>query len=135
MSKFAWIDYDDEQRRRMNALARLFSETDARDELGLGVIRDSISDLLFPGTSTIQTRVRYMLFIPWLFIELEGKELTGSDFEKAADKALNKDILSVVLDGKVFWFEPVASYIRIPNYVRDYLIRFYKKLGYKYLYE
>ncbi len=87
MSKFACIDYDDEQRRRMSALARLFSETDARDELGLGVIRDSISDLLFPGTSTIQTRVRYMLFIPWLFIDLEKKGLTGSDFEKAADKA------------------------------------------------
>lgn len=71
----------------MNALVRLFSETDARDELGLGVIRDSVSDLLFPGTSTIQTRVRYMLFIPWLFIDLEKKGLRGSDFEKAADKA------------------------------------------------
>ena len=38
---------------------------------GLGAIRDSIADHLFPGTSTIQTRLRYMLFIPWLFRMLE----------------------------------------------------------------
>ena len=45
----------------------LFQERESRDELGLGAIRDSIADHLFPGTSTIQTRLRYMLFIPWLF--------------------------------------------------------------------
>ncbi len=120
MSKFAWIDYDDEQRRRMNALARLFSETDARDELGLGVIRDSISDLLFPGTSTIQTRIRYMLFIPWLFIELEGKELTGSDFEKAADRAERKLIKILTEQNPSEWgvFGRVTEdLIRLPSSV------------------
>lgn len=45
----------------------LFNEKEARDELGLGSVRDAISDLLFPGTSTIQTRLRYMLFVPWLY--------------------------------------------------------------------
>ncbi len=34
----------------------LFGEDDTRDELGLGTIRDGFADLLFPGTSTIQTR-------------------------------------------------------------------------------
>lgn len=50
----------------------LFQERESRDELGLGGIRDSIADHLFPGTSTIQTRLRYMLFIPWLFQMLES---------------------------------------------------------------
>ena len=45
----------------------LFNEKEARDELGLGSVRDAISDLLFPGTSTIQTRLRYMMFVPWLY--------------------------------------------------------------------
>ena len=50
----------------------LFQERESRDELGLGSIRDSIADHIFPGTSTIQTRLRYMLFIHWLFQMLEG---------------------------------------------------------------
>ncbi|MEX1663536.1 DUF6361 family protein [Thioclava sp. 15-R06ZXC-3] len=49
----------------------LFQERETHDELGLGGICDSIANHLFPGTSTIQTRLRYMLFIPWLFQNLE----------------------------------------------------------------
>ena len=37
------------------------------DELGIGVIRDSFSDTLFPGISTIQTRAKYFLTIPRIF--------------------------------------------------------------------
>lgn len=33
------------------------------------------ADHLFLGTSTIQTRLRYMLFIPWLFRMLEGRDV------------------------------------------------------------
>src|SRR5207253_74920 len=41
---------------------------------GLGVIRHAFADRLFPGTSTIQTRVRYFLFVPWLFRMLKPAE-------------------------------------------------------------
>ena len=41
-----------------------FQEKESRDELGLGSVRDSFADQLFPGTSTIQTRLRYTLFVP-----------------------------------------------------------------------
>ena len=33
--------------------------------MGLGGVRDTLSDLFFPGTSTIQRRMRYFLFVPW----------------------------------------------------------------------
>lgn len=46
---------------------RLFSDTESRDELGLGQIRDAYSDTLFPGTSVLLTRARYLLFVPWCF--------------------------------------------------------------------
>ncbi len=36
----------------------LFREEEARDGLGIDAVRDALSDLLFPGTSTIQTRLR-----------------------------------------------------------------------------
>lgn len=41
------------------------------DELGLGLVRDAISDHLFPGLSTIQTRARYFFFVAWLLRDLE----------------------------------------------------------------
>ena len=49
----------------MREILRLFSDRDSRDELGLGQIRDALSDALFPGTSTLLTRARYLLFVPW----------------------------------------------------------------------
>lgn len=44
----------------------LFKEEGTVDELGIGSIRDAIADALFPGTSVLHTRLRYVLFIPWL---------------------------------------------------------------------
>jgi len=76
MSSLAWIDFDEAERQRAQRKLALFQERETRDELGLGGIRDSIADHLFPGTSTIQTRPRYMLFVPWLFRRLESRETT-----------------------------------------------------------
>lgn len=67
MSSLAWIDFDEAERQRAQRIMDMFNERDTRDELGLGSVRDSLSDHLFPGTSTIQTRLRYMLFVPWIF--------------------------------------------------------------------
>ena len=53
----------------------LFREKGTVDELGLGAIRDAFSDQFFPGTSTLQSRTRYWLFVPWLYQRLE-KERT-----------------------------------------------------------
>lgn len=52
----------------------MFREQGVIDELGLGTIRDSISDILFPGTSTIQTRAKYFLLIPWIMQDIESRD-------------------------------------------------------------
>ena len=65
-SVFEWLDTDSEQRRKMLEVVELFKEEDTVDELGIGSIRDALADSLFPGTSVLQTRLRYVLFIPWL---------------------------------------------------------------------
>lgn len=70
-STFSWLDHSDRERQRMLDAIDRFSEKDTRDELGLGSIRDGLSDLFFPGTNTIQTRARYFLFIPWIYRRLE----------------------------------------------------------------
>jgi hypothetical protein len=63
-----WLDQSVEQQRRVRELVNLFAQRDSRDELGIGQVRGAFSDALFPGTSVIQTRARYFLFVPWLFI-------------------------------------------------------------------
>ena len=67
MSFLAWIDFDQADRDRTRRIMDLFGQEDTRDELGLGSVRDALADLMFPGTSTIQTRLRYMLFVPWIY--------------------------------------------------------------------
>jgi Family of unknown function (DUF6361) len=86
MSSLAWVDFDEAERQRAQRIIALFQERETRDELGLGAIRDSIADHLFPGTSTIQTRLRYMLFIPWLFRRLEAGHLSGDQARTEARK-------------------------------------------------
>lgn len=68
-STFAWLAVDAEQRRRMMEAVDQFRDETTIDDLGVGGIRDAFSDTLFPGTSTLHTRLRYVLFVPWLMHE------------------------------------------------------------------
>jgi len=68
----------------MREIIDLFSESDARDEMGIGVVRDALSDLLFPGLSTIQTRARYFLFIPWIYLDLERRRTPSAKMAENA---------------------------------------------------
>ena len=64
-----WLDYSEADQRRAREIVAMFSQRESRDELGLGRIRDALSETLFPGTSVLLTRARYFLFVPWLFRE------------------------------------------------------------------
>jgi hypothetical protein len=74
-STFTWLDHSERDRRRMLDVIDRFRESEARDELGFGVVQNTFADMLFPGTSTIQTRARYFLFVPWIYRYLEGKRV------------------------------------------------------------
>ena len=65
----AWLDYSETDQRRAREILAPFLVRESRDELGLGRIRDTLSDTLFPGTSFLLTRARYLLFVPWLYRE------------------------------------------------------------------
>lgn len=85
-STFTWLDYSESERRKMLDVIELFGERATRDELGLGGIRDAFADLLFPGTSTIQTRAKYFLFVPWIYLALEEKQVASDRVEHRARK-------------------------------------------------
>lgn len=69
-----WIDFSKEQRNKVLSVINLLSEPGAVDELGVGTIRDSFSNIFFPGTSTIQTRAKYFLLTSYLLSELEREK-------------------------------------------------------------
>lgn len=83
-SSLTWLDHDAAAQARSTTLLALLDQPDTRDELGIGGIRDALSDQLFPGTSVIQTRLRYMLLLPRLFIGLEASKVRAKDFAERA---------------------------------------------------
>lgn len=82
-SSFTWLDHSEQERRRALDVISLFKVRDTRDELGLASIRDAFAEMYFPGTSTIQTRARYFLLVPWLCLSLERK---GVASDRAAQR-------------------------------------------------
>ncbi len=64
-STFGWLDHDAEQARRSAELIRALTEPETVDSIGIGSIRDGFAGIFFPGTSTVQTRARYFLLVPW----------------------------------------------------------------------
>ena len=74
-----WLDLTASDRDKMRQVLDLFKEQGTVDEMGLGTLRDAFSDALFPGTSTIQTRLRYVLFVPWIYRQLEASSHTVDD--------------------------------------------------------
>lgn len=77
-SIIGWLDYSEEHRQKMREIIDLFKDEDSIDEIGIGSIRDTFADLLFPGLSTIQTRARYFLLIPWVYRRLETERVPSS---------------------------------------------------------
>lgn len=75
----------------MRDIIRLFADRDSRDELGLGQVRDAIGDGLFPGTSTLLTRARYLLFVPWVYQKAARRKNALADadrYERAVISAI-----------------------------------------------
>jgi hypothetical protein len=81
----AWLDASREDQRRMREIVNLFTQSESRDELGIGQVRDAFSDSLFPGTSTLHTRARYLLFVPWCFVAAAGKGGTVARGERRVE--------------------------------------------------
>ena len=67
--QLGWIDFSKEDRQKALDVINLLSEQGAVDELGIGIVRDAFANYFFPGTSTIQTRAKYFLIVPYVLRE------------------------------------------------------------------
>lgn len=116
-----WLDLTTTDRDRVRRLLDLFNEQGTVDELGLGSLRDLISDALFPGTSVLHTRLRYVLFVPWLYQQLERKRVRGIDIAEEARRMEVKLIDSLAADqdadGGVIGIQARDKLARLPSSV------------------
>jgi hypothetical protein len=81
-------------REEMRQAERLAGgEQDTRDEIGFLLIHQGFADRFFPGTSVLHTRVRYALFVPWLFLQAAANRLRGTD----VDTAIRRDLIRLAI--------------------------------------
>ena len=98
--EIGFVDYSKEERNQILSTLSLLDEHTALDELGIGVVRDFYSNLLFPGISTLQTRAKYFVLIPYLFqmnlpLIKSGRLKSGSELQRWVN--LESDKLVAVL--------------------------------------
>jgi hypothetical protein len=99
MPFLGWIDFSNEYRNQTLKMLDLLREPGAIDELGVGVVRDAFADRFFPGTSTIQTRAKYFLLVPWILQDMEEHRIPSRDFLNEMQKRELGYISTLVADG------------------------------------
>jgi hypothetical protein len=68
------------------AEAQLSAESQGvRDEIGFLLVHQYYADRFFPGTSVLHTRLRYVLFVPWMY-QLLGQGRAKPAPEQAIQK-------------------------------------------------
>ncbi|MFC7527591.1 DUF6361 family protein [Actinoplanes sp. GCM10030250] len=92
-SQLSWLDSSRAEQQRMRELLNMFSEHESRDELGIGQVRDAFGDMLFPGTSTLHTRARYLLIVPWCVDQAERRAGRG---KQADTDSVERKVIQVL---------------------------------------
>jgi len=76
MPSFGWTYLSREALKK--AQAQLANQVQGvRDEIGFLELHQRYADRFFPGTSVLHTRLRYALFVPWMYEALTKRRITG----------------------------------------------------------
>ncbi len=95
--QIGFIDFSKDERNKVLATLKLLGTQEALDELGIGVVRDAYADILFPGISTIQTRAKYFVLIPYLFERAANQKLSsGRELYRWITKSEDKLVETLV---------------------------------------
>lgn len=115
-----WIDFSKDERNKVLNVIHLLDEPGAVDELGIGAVRDAFADYFFPGTSTVQTRAKYFLIVPYVLMEA-GSGKYGSDLNSILRKIDNEErncrdiLIKTSNDGVIGSLVPKSWVLRTPS--------------------
>lgn len=85
--QIGWVDFSEEDRKRTLTVLNSLAEPGSVDELGIGIARDAVADILFPGTSTLLTKARYFFLVPYISRLMES----AHDSTRREPRALNRE--------------------------------------------
>ena len=115
-----WIDFSKDERNKVLNVIHLLDEPGAVDELGIGAIRDAFAEYFFPGTSTVQTRAKYFLIVPYVLMEA-GNGKYGSDLNSILRRIDNEEricrdiLIKTSSDGVIGSRDPKSWVLRTPS--------------------
>lgn len=98
MAEFGWIDFSAEQENVFKSILNALRQKGVVDELGIGTIRNRISDLLFPAVSTNHTRARYFILTAQIIKEYEKKYFNKQKSLPSLKEYLRKREIEIMLD-------------------------------------
>ena len=115
-----WIDFSKDERNKVLNVIHLLDEPGAVDELGIGAVRDAFADYFFPGTSTVQTRAKYFMIVPYVLLEA-GSGKYGSDLNTILRRIDNEErncrdiLIKTSNDGVIGSLVPKSWVLRTPS--------------------
>ncbi len=80
MYQIGWVFNSEKHRQDIETIISLTQDQGTLDELGLGSVRDGFANLFFPGTTTIQTRAKYFLIVPWILEDIYNRNNEFANF-------------------------------------------------------
>ena len=95
-----WIDFSKTERNKVLSVLDLLSEAGTLDELGIAPVRDGFANLFFPGTSTIQTRAKYFMIVPYALKDLEYSSETNPNRMLRALDEIERKCGEILITGK-----------------------------------
>ena len=83
-----------------DAKRQLFADkAGVRDEVGFQLIHSAYADRFFPGTSVLQTRLRYVLFICWILNQARMQRRGATEFISEREHVLTASLRGVGVIG------------------------------------
>lgn len=98
MSALTWIVFDERERELAQQPVDAFREKGTLDELGLRQVQLPVSDQLFPGITTLHTRLRYALFVPWIYAMAEKSKGSPEALDEET-RSLQVQLISALENG------------------------------------
>jgi hypothetical protein len=86
-SSISWLAWDNVMQEQMRDIIKKLKDPGTIDDLGVRQVQIACGNLFFPGTSVLLTRLRYVIMVIWLLLEVE-KELRMFHKKKSNSQTL-----------------------------------------------
>ena len=74
-------------------------EQETRDEIVFLLLHQGFADRFFPGTSVLHTRLRYALFVPWVYQTAASKKRAGKEMQRRVEGEFLRLARRLKIDG------------------------------------